>query len=247
MPFEEKSAWIMGMLEVGTYTAYLTVILGRADNASFADVFYVSAMLWAIGISIAVSIVLHAFIAGASPKDVRKKVSLQGAGRVSVSCRCDRWAGCGRIRGHVVCSGVCVARGSPHADRLFQRQVAAAEVRAGEAEVQAAEPAVSDERLAAQVWSWSGVLAGTRATPRYRRLRASSGVFGRPEKKPQPRSGRKRGRQPGTGGSGLVMAEKPDATEDHVPAACSGCGSTLDQGGSVGFERRQVRDIPCPG
>jgi transposase len=40
------------------------------------------------------------------------------------------------------------------------------------------------------------------------------------------------------------MTEKPDATEDHVPAACSGCGSTLDQGDSVGFERRQVRDIP---
>ncbi|MFI5634144.1 IS66 family transposase zinc-finger binding domain-containing protein [Streptomyces sp. NPDC051664] len=72
----------------------------------------------------------------------------------------------------------------------------------------------------------------------------SSDTFGRPEKKPQVKSGRKRGRQPGADGSGLTMVEKPDVTEDHVPAACTGCGEMLGKGDSVGFERRQVRDIP---
>jgi transposase len=72
----------------------------------------------------------------------------------------------------------------------------------------------------------------------------SSDVFGRPEKKPRAGSGRKRGRQPGADGSGLSMVADPDVTEDHVPAACTGCGETLGQGDSIGFERRQVRDIP---
>jgi transposase len=124
---------------------------------------------------------------------------------------------------------------------VLQRQVAAAEARAEAAEAQAAELAVANERLTARVAELErrlGRNSGNSSMP------PSSDVFGRPEKKPQPRSGRKRGRQPGTGGSGLAMAEEPDATEDHVPAACTGCGSTLDQGDSVGFERRQVRDIP---
>jgi transposase len=72
----------------------------------------------------------------------------------------------------------------------------------------------------------------------------SSDTFGRPERKPKTKSERKRGRQPGAGGSGLSMAGEADATEDHVPAVCRGCGDPLDLDDSVGFERRQVRDIP---
>ena len=37
----------------------------------------------------------------------------------------------------------------------------------------------------------------------------SSDTFGRPEKKPQAKSGRKRGRQPGAGGTGLSMVADP--------------------------------------
>ncbi|MEV1242483.1 IS66 family transposase zinc-finger binding domain-containing protein [Nonomuraea sp. NPDC050022] len=32
--------------------------------------------------------------------------------------------------------------------------------------------------------------------------------------------------------------------EDHIPAACSGCGKPLSAEESVGYSRRQVRDIP---
>jgi len=124
---------------------------------------------------------------------------------------------------------------------LVQRQVTAAEARAEAAEAQAAELAAANERLTARVAELErrlGRNSGNSSMP------PSSDVFGRPEKKPAPKSGRKRGRQPGAGGSGLAMAAVPDAVEDHVPAACTGCGSTLDQGDSIGFERRQVRDIP---
>src|SRR5690606_15229527 len=54
---------------------------------------------------------------------------------------------------------------------------------------------------------------------------------------------RKRGRQPGAGGSGLSMTEKPDTSENHVHAARVDCGEALDKNDSHGFERRQVRVI----
>jgi len=117
---------------------------------------------------------------------------------------------------------------------LLQRQVAAVEA-------QAAELAAANERLTARVAELErrlGRNSGNSSMP------PSSDTFGRPEKKPQIKSGRKRGRQPGADGSGLTMVEEPDVTEDHVPAACTGCGEVLGKGDSVGFECRQVRDIP---
>ncbi|MFF4230842.1 hypothetical protein [Streptomyces sp. NPDC001820] len=73
MPYEEKSAWVMGVLAVGTYTGYLVVILGRAGDTPLAEVPYVAALLWALGISIVASIVLHTLVASFGPKDARKK------------------------------------------------------------------------------------------------------------------------------------------------------------------------------
>jgi len=73
MPFEEKNAWVMGVLAAGTYTGYLVVILGRAGDTPLAEVPYVAALLWAVGVSIAASIVLHMLFAMFSPKDAHKK------------------------------------------------------------------------------------------------------------------------------------------------------------------------------
>ncbi|WP_327327787.1 hypothetical protein OG735_38585 [Streptomyces sp. NBC_01210] len=73
MPFEEKSAWAMGVLAVSTYVGYLVVILGRTGDTPLVEVSYVATLLWALGISIAASIVLHMLMAMFSPKDTRKK------------------------------------------------------------------------------------------------------------------------------------------------------------------------------
>jgi transposase len=124
---------------------------------------------------------------------------------------------------------------------LLQRQVAAAEARAEAAELQAAELAAANERLTARVAELErrlGRNSGNSSLP------PSTDTFGRPEKKKAPKSGRKRGRQPGSGGSGLSMVADPDVVEEHLPASCTGCGSGLGPGDSIGFERRQVRDIP---
>lgn len=117
---------------------------------------------------------------------------------------------------------------------LLQRQVEAAEA-------QAAELAVANERLTARVAELERRLGRNSSNSS---MPPSTDVFDRPEKKTAPKSGRKRGRQPGAGGSGLSMVADPDVVEEHLPTACSGCGGGLGPGDSVGFERRQVRDIP---
>jgi transposase len=117
---------------------------------------------------------------------------------------------------------------------LLQRQVEAAEA-------QAAELAAANERLTARVAELERRLGRNSSNSS---MPPSTDVFGRPEKKTAPKSVRKRGRQPGAGGFGLSMVADPDVVEEHLPTACSGCGGGLGPGDSVGFERRQVRDIP---
>ncbi|MFC3455775.1 IS66 family transposase [Amycolatopsis speibonae] len=67
--------------------------------------------------------------------------------------------------------------------------------------------------------------------------------------KPAPKSlrrktGRRQGKQPGTPGASLKLVDNPDTVVDHVPAACSGCGTGLSRRPDVGVVRRQVHDLP---
>lgn len=74
MAFQEKRAWIMALVAIGGYAAYLAVVLGRAGGGTaLADVPYVAPLLWSIGLSIAVSVALNVVIAVASPEDARIK------------------------------------------------------------------------------------------------------------------------------------------------------------------------------
>ena len=73
MSFEEKSAWIMGVVAVGSYGIYLALILGMAGSMPLVDVPYVAPLLWTVGASIAASIALHALFGILSPRDAGKK------------------------------------------------------------------------------------------------------------------------------------------------------------------------------
>lgn len=73
MPYEEKSAWIMLTLAVGTYVGYGVVVWQRARSQPLVDVAYISPMLWAIGISIASSIVAHTVVGAFTPKGEDRK------------------------------------------------------------------------------------------------------------------------------------------------------------------------------
>jgi hypothetical protein len=73
MSFEEKSAWIMGVVAVGSYSAYLAIVLGLAGGTPLTEVSYVAPLLWTVGASIAASIALHAVMGISSPRDAGKK------------------------------------------------------------------------------------------------------------------------------------------------------------------------------
>lgn len=73
MSFEEKSAWIMGVVATGSYGVYLAILLGMAGTMPLAEVPYVAPLLWTIGASIAASIALHILLGIISPKEAGKK------------------------------------------------------------------------------------------------------------------------------------------------------------------------------
>ncbi|WP_404962067.1 hypothetical protein [Streptomyces sp. 147326] len=69
MAVEEKRAWIMIVVTVVSYGAYLAVVLGRAGDAPLAQVPYVAALLWTVGAAIVASIALHITVAMLAPKE----------------------------------------------------------------------------------------------------------------------------------------------------------------------------------
>ena len=60
------------------------------------------------------------------------------------------------------------------------------------------------------------------------------------------RSGNKTGGQKGHPGKTLSRTETPDATIDHFPETCPGCGGVLNEATAIGHAARQVFDLPEP-
>jgi hypothetical protein len=72
MSYEEKGAWVYLVVTLGTYLAYVAVIVGRADGVAPVDVAYRSPMLWTIGIAIGLSIVGRILVETAKPSETYK-------------------------------------------------------------------------------------------------------------------------------------------------------------------------------
>jgi transposase len=91
-----------------------------------------------------------------------------------------------------------------------------------------------------------------------RQLGLNSGNSGKPpssdglKKKPvrvsslRERSGKKPGGQKGHRGETLRRSETVDATIDHFPKACVGCGEALSEAMATDHVARQVFDLPEP-
>ena len=91
-----------------------------------------------------------------------------------------------------------------------------------------------------------------------RQLGLNSGNSGKPpssgglKKKParvsslRERSGKKTGGQKGHPGKTLSRTETPDATIDHFPEVCEGCGAPLSKTAATDHTARQVVDLPEP-
>ncbi|GAA1222959.1 hypothetical protein GCM10009665_11500 [Kitasatospora nipponensis] len=73
MAYEEKRAWIMVLVTVVSYTAYLVVLLGRAGGAPLAHASYGALLVWTVGASIVASIALNIAVALASPRGANTK------------------------------------------------------------------------------------------------------------------------------------------------------------------------------
>ena len=72
MSFEEKGNWVYLVVSVVTYVAYLSLILGRAQDVPLAEIPYVSTMLWTIGIAIVLSIAGNVAVAISKPSEADK-------------------------------------------------------------------------------------------------------------------------------------------------------------------------------
>ncbi len=73
MSYEEKGTWVYLVVSLGTYVAYVAVILGRAQDVPLTEVPYIAAMLWAIGLAIVLAIVGSIVIAITKPSEADKK------------------------------------------------------------------------------------------------------------------------------------------------------------------------------
>src|SRR5471030_1990975 len=114
--------------------------------------------------------------------------------------------------------------------------------------------------LQAQIAQQQTVIAALQArnAELERQLGLNSGNSGKPpssdglKKKPsrvrslRGRSGKKTGGQKGHPGKTLSRSATPDATIDHFPETCSGCGGALTGAMATGHTARQVFDLPEP-
>ena len=69
MSFGEKGNWLYVLVTAVTFVVYVVIVLGRAGDGSLADVTYVSTMLWAIGLTVALNILGSIAIAIAKPSE----------------------------------------------------------------------------------------------------------------------------------------------------------------------------------
>ncbi|GAB2999551.1 hypothetical protein [Saccharothrix stipae] len=72
MSYEERGTLVYLVVSVLTYLGYAVVVLGRAGGRPLAEVSYLAPMLWAIGVSIALSIISRIAMEIAKPSDSYK-------------------------------------------------------------------------------------------------------------------------------------------------------------------------------
>lgn len=68
MAYQEKSAWIMGILAITGYASYLLLLLPQTAHITLTKTDYVPVMLWTIAGAIIASILLHIVVSSSSRK-----------------------------------------------------------------------------------------------------------------------------------------------------------------------------------
>ncbi|WP_329109529.1 hypothetical protein OG792_12230 [Micromonospora sp. NBC_01699] len=73
MAFDEKRAWIMGVVAVVAYAAYVAVVLGRTGDEPLSEVAYAAPLLWSIGGAIVAAIVLNVAVSIVAPEGANER------------------------------------------------------------------------------------------------------------------------------------------------------------------------------
>ena len=73
MAHEEKRAWIMLVVTVVAYAAYVVVVLARAGGAPITMTAYVAPLVWSIGLAILANIVLDIATSMGMPRSERRR------------------------------------------------------------------------------------------------------------------------------------------------------------------------------
>jgi hypothetical protein len=72
MSYEEKGSLVYVVVFIGTFAAYVGVVISRADGGPLADVDYRSPMLWSMGVSIGLAIIGRILVEMFRPSDTHK-------------------------------------------------------------------------------------------------------------------------------------------------------------------------------
>jgi hypothetical protein len=72
MSYEEKGVWVYTLAVAATASIYAFIIVGKLANQSVDEVDFGSTLLWSIGISIALNIVLRILVEIFTPSDSYK-------------------------------------------------------------------------------------------------------------------------------------------------------------------------------
>lgn len=70
--YEEKGAWVYGLVALGAWVTYGLVLLTRADGGPLADVHYVPTLLWTVGISAFAPVVVRTLVEVVRPSDTHR-------------------------------------------------------------------------------------------------------------------------------------------------------------------------------
>jgi hypothetical protein len=73
MAFQEKRAWLMALVSIGAYAAYVVIVLGGRGTGALSHAPYVAALLWTVGAAIVANIVLQIPLAMAARQDAGAK------------------------------------------------------------------------------------------------------------------------------------------------------------------------------
>ncbi|MFE3760850.1 hypothetical protein ACFXPI_03675 [Streptomyces sp. NPDC059104] len=69
MAVEEKRSWIMLVVAVVSYAAYLCAVLSRPEDVALERAPYAAALLWSVGLAIAVTIAANIAVAATSGEE----------------------------------------------------------------------------------------------------------------------------------------------------------------------------------